>query len=286
MDIKAGIDHIGTEDCLQEIPIKDRIPELDLAIRATVEAGDALLEIYGKKVEARTKSDGSPVTEADMKSNAIIKKILSAIPHRILSEEDMDDEQRLQERVLWVVDPLDGTWDFIDKTDEFTVMIALVRDKRPVLGVINWPVGKTIFAAQLGNGAFMHSGGRWERIMVTEVSELAECRVVGSRHHLSESVKRLVRNLGVAKFVSVGSSLKVGKISSGKAEAYISPTDKMKEWDSAASCCIINEAGGRMTDMLGNDITYNNRDVSHQNGILVTNGLVHDRIIDEFGRSE
>jgi len=84
----------------------------------------------------------------------------------------------------------------------------------------------------------------------------------------------------------MGSSLKVGKISSGEAEAYITTTNKMKEWDSAASYCIISEAGGRMTDMFGNDITYNNKQVFHQNGILVTNGLIHDKIVEEFKKLE
>ena len=96
----------------------------------------------------------------------------------------------------------------------------------------------------------------------------------------------LLKKLGIEDFTSIGSSLKVGKISSGEAEAYITTTNKMKEWDSAASYCIILEAGGKMTDMLGSDITYNNKDVYHRNGILVTNGLIHDKIIEEFKKLE
>ena len=91
-----------------------------------------------------------------------------------------------------------------------------------------------------------------------------------------------IQKLGFKNFTSIGSSLKVGKISSGEAEAYITTTNKMKEWDSAASYCVISEAGGKMTDMLGNDITYNNKIVNHQNGILVTNGLIHKKILEKF----
>jgi len=91
-----------------------------------------------------------------------------------------------------------------------------------------------------------------------------------------------IQKLGFKNFTSIGSSLKVGKISSGEAEAYITTTNKMKEWDSAASYCIISEAGGKMTNILGDDITYNNKDVYHQNGILVTNGLIHNKILEEF----
>ena len=271
---------------MQDIPVSGRMPELELAIRASVEAGDAIMEIYGGEFEASVKSDDSPVTGADLKSNEVIRGCLSAAPHVILSEEDRDDGRRLGEETVWIVDPLDGTADFVDRTGEFTVMIALVRDKRPVLGVINWPAGKTVFAAQHGRGAFRHSGSGWQKITVNGVSELAECRVVGSRHHLSGREREFVRRLGIREFVSIGSSLKVARISSGEAEAYITTTDRMKEWDSAASYCIITEAGGRMTDMLGNDITYNNRAVGHQNGILATNGAVHDRIVEEFGRLE
>ena len=267
---------------MNDIPIRDRIPELDVAICAAVEAGNTILKIYGGSYETSTKSDDSPITEADVKSNETIKKILSKTNHVILSEEDRDDKSRLSEETIWIVDPLDGTSDFIDKTGEFTIMIALVKNKKPILGVIGWPTEKTIFAAQKGCGAFRYSNEKWKRIHVTSVSELSRCRAVGSRHHLSEAEKRFIKKLDIGDFTSVGSSLKVGKISSGEAEAYITTTNKMKEWDSAASYCIVSEAGGKMTDMYGNDISYNNKIVNHQNGILVTNGLIHEKIVNEF----
>lgn len=254
---------------------------LELAINAAVAAGNSILKLYGKKLSVNTKSDDSPVTEADLQSNKILKKFLSNT-HMILSEEDADDKRRFEEEFVWIVDPLDGTLDFINKTGEFTVMVALVQNKKPILGVINWPVGGVIFTAWHKKGAFKYSGTNWERISVTNRTELTECRAVGSRHHLSEIEKKLIKQLGIKQFASVGSSLKAGRISSGEAEAYIATTNKMKEWDSAASYCIINEAGGKMTDMLGNDLSYNNESVSHYNGILATNGLIHDKIVQEF----
>mgnify|MGYP003337214596 CR=1 FL=1 len=228
----------------------------------------------------------SPITEADLKSNEIIKEILTQTKHKILSEEDTDDQSRLSEEIIWIVDPLDGTSDFIDKTGEFTVMIALVKNKKPILGVIGWPTEKTLFAAQEGKGAFRYSNGEWKKISVTPTQELPKCRTVGSRHHLSDKEKSFIKKLGIEDFTSIGSSLKVGKIASGEAEAYITTTNKMKEWDSAASHCIISEAGGKMTDMSGNEISYNNKEVHHQNGILVTNGIIHQTIVDEFKKLE
>ncbi len=267
---------------MQDIPISDKIPELDIAIKAAIEAGNAILEIYQKNYKTSTKNDDSPITDADLKSNEVIKEILSQTKHWILSEEDKDDLGRLSQETIWIVDPLDGTSDFIDKTGEFTVMISLIKNKKPILGVIGWPTENTLFVAQKGSGAFRFSNEKWEKISVTKTSEVPKCRTVGSRHHLSEKEKSFIKKLGIEDFTSIGSSLKVGKISSGEAEAYITTTNKMKEWDSAASYCIISEAGGKMTDMLGNDLTYNNKDVYHQNGILVTNGLVHNKIIEEF----
>ena len=111
---------------MKDIPISDKLSELDIAIKAAQEAGNAILEIYKGEFEEFTKKDDSPITEADLKSNEIIKEILSQTRHKILSEEDNDDQSRLSEEIIWIVDPLDGTSDFIDKTGEFTVMIALV----------------------------------------------------------------------------------------------------------------------------------------------------------------
>ena len=271
---------------MKDIPIIDKIPELEVAIKAVEMAGKAILKIYERDFKSFTKSDDSPITEADIKSNDIIKEILSQTDHLILSEEDNDDLSRLSEDTIWIVDPLDGTSDFIDKTGEFTIMIGLIKKKKPILGVIGWPTEKTLFVAQKGSGAFRYSNDEWEKISVTKISDLSKCRTVGSRHHLSDKEKLFIKKLGIEDFTSIGSSLKVGKISSGEAEAYITTTNKMKEWDSAASYCIISEAGGRMTDMLGNDITYNNKEVYHQNGILVTNGLIHNKILEEFKKLE
>lgn len=263
-------------------PISDKIPELDIAIAAANKAGEAILEIYKEDFDSNTKTDDSPITEADIKSNEIIKRILSETQHAILSEEDDDDLDRLSKEIIWIVDPLDGTSDFIDKTGEFTVMIALIKNKKPILGVIGWPTENTLFVAQKGSGAFRFSNGKWEKISVSKVTDLTRCKAVGSRHHLSDKEKLFIKKLGIEDFTSIGSSLKVGKISAGEADAYITTTDKMKEWDSAASYCIVSEAGGKMTDISGNDLTYNNREVHHLNGIVVTNGLIHDKIIEEF----
>lgn len=267
---------------MKEIPISDRLPELDVAIEAVVNASQEILKIYKGKFDSETKNDDSPITIADLKSNEIIKSVLSQTNHTILSEEDKDDKNRLSETAVWIIDPLDGTSDFIDKTGEFTIMISLVKNSKPILGVIGWPTGDTIFAAQKEKGAYRYKKDSWKKISVSDETNLARCRTVGSRHHLSDKEKSFIAKLGITDFTSIGSSLKVAKISSGEAEAYITTTNKMKEWDSAASYCLVHEAGGKMTDMNGNDLSYNREDVYHKNGILVTNGKIHEKIVEEF----
>ena len=271
---------------MNNIPISDKIPELDIAIKAAQEASNVILDIYQKDYNISTKTDNSPVTDADLESNKIINKILSNTKYSILSEEDVDDQSRLSKDMIWIVDPLDGTSDFIDKTGEFTVMIALIQNKKPIFGVIAWPTEKTLFVAQKNCGAFRYSNDKWDKISVTKIENLSKCRTIGSRHHLSDKEKEFIKKIGIKDFSSIGSSLKVGKISSGEAEVYITTTNKMKEWDTAASYCIITEAGGKMTDMLGNQLTYNNKNVYHQNGILVTNGFIHNKIVNEFKKLE
>ena len=256
------------------------LPEFEIALKAAAKACEEIMKVYASNFSSKTKEDNSPITIADLKSNKVIKETLSKTGLGILSEEDNDDKKRLDENRVWIVDPLDGTTDFVKRTGEFTVMIGLVEKGKPVLGVISLPTENTVFAAQKGCGAWMFSNNSWKRIFVSKVSELSKCRVVGSRYHISDAEMDLLKKLHLTKFTSVGSSLKVIKICSGSAEVYFTFTNKMKEWDTCASYCIISEAGGKMTDMLGNDLTYNNQNVTHLNGILATNGLVHNKIVE------
>jgi len=266
--------------------MKSNLPEFEIALNAAIKAGKEIMKVYRSDFSSKIKEDGSPITLADLKSNKIIKEVLSKTGHMILSEEGKDDKKRLDEKKIWIVDPLDGTSDFVNRTGEFTVMIGFVEQKKPVLGVIYWPTENTLFAAEKGVGAWKFSNASWKRIFVSKISELSKCRAIGSRYHISEVEKDLLKKLQITKFTSIGSSLKVAKISSNSADVYITTTNKMKEWDTCASYSIISEAGGKMTDMLGNDLSYNNRHVNHENGILVTNNLVHDRIITEFKKSD
>lgn len=269
---------------MSDVPVENASPYTDAAIRAAQAGGEAIMDVYGSVRSYQTKDDDSPVTEADLRSNDAIKSVLSGTGLPILSEEDTDSGERLAAETVWIVDPLDGTSDFIDRTGEFTVMVALVTGGRPVVGVIGWPAGDTLYVAQAGDGSWMRDAAGWARMEVSRTAETSGCTAVTSRHHLTEREGGFLESLGVRDRRALGSSLKVAQIGSGRADIYITFTDRMKEWDTAASHCIIHEAGGRMTDVSGNELSYNRPDVYHRNGILVTNGTVHDRILAELGR--
>jgi 3'(2'), 5'-bisphosphate nucleotidase len=268
-----------------EIPITNPFPETQLAIQAALEAGKTVMNVYNQEFSSTLKNDNTPLTEADVKSNQIIQKIISDSGHPILSEENVDDKKRLDSKKIWIIDPLDGTSDFIKKTGEFTIMISLVEDHIPILGVIYWPTEKKLYLAQKGQGAFKSDNGAWSKLSVSNVSELENCRAVGSRYHISEIEQNLIKRLNISQFTSKGSSLKVADISSGNAELYFTTTNKIKQWDTCASYCLITESGGKMTDMLGNDLKYNTERLNHENGLLVSNGLIHNHIIKIYRES-
>ena len=256
--------------------------ELGAAVGAVLAAGEAVMEVYSGDFEVRTKSDSSPITEADTKSHEIMSGMLEKTGYPVLSEEG--DHGSAGRGSVWIIDPLDGTADFVDRTGEFTVMAGLAKDGAPEAGAIYWPAGGTLWAAQSGRGAFRRRAGGWERIRVSSESRPEKCRAVASRNHLAELDRRALENVGAARIDRVGSSLKVGRISGGEAEMYVATTGKMREWDTCASCCILVEAGGRMTDALGGPLRYDG-DTFHRDGVVATNGAVHEAVLDAVKRA-
>ena len=118
------------------LPFETNLFELEIALKAAIEGGREIIKVYSKDFSLQLKSDDSPITDADLKSNKIIKEILSKTKYQILSEEDKDNKELLKQNKIWIIDPLDGTTDFVNRTGEFTVMIALVENKKPILGII------------------------------------------------------------------------------------------------------------------------------------------------------
>ena len=265
-----------------KIPFINPLPETNLAINAVIDAGKAVMEIYSQEFETKIKADNEPLTKADTESNEIISEIISVSDHPILSEETEDDKKRLGQETVWIVDPLDGTSDFIDRTGEFTIMIGLVRKQTPILGVIFCPTQDTLYVAQQNQGAYQLLGERWSKISVSTISDIAQCSTVCSRHHLSENERKFLEFIHPFKLTKRGSSLKAIDIASGIADLYLTFSNKIKQWDTCASYCLIKEAGGNITDIFNNDLKYNTEAINHQNGIVITNGFIHAQFVNSY----
>ena len=170
-------------------------------------------------------------------------------------------------------------------------MVGLVENHVPVMGLIYWPTKQKLYYAERGMGAFCSHSDTveecvWEVISVRETQNLEDCLALVSRHHLSDREKKILDHLKITHTASIGSSLKVTEISSGMADVYLTTTNKMKQWDTCASFCIISEAGGKITDVAGNELVYNTDIVNHENGLLVTNGFVHNEVVSKISDLE
>lgn len=236
---------------------------LEPVVSLAREAGRATLKVYESSFEVSHKSDQSPLTEADLASHEIICSALATFEPRlpILSEESYDDDdysKRSGWRDYWLVDPLDGTKEFVNRNGEFTVNIALISNHRPVLGVVHVPVSDVTYTGCTGAGAERRDGsGAGEEICVRPLAS-SSVRVVGSRSHRGKSLDRFLDNLGDYEFIGVGSSLKFCLVAEGRADIYprLGPTS---QWDTAAAQCVVESAGGRVTDTDGRTLRYNTR---------------------------
>ncbi len=247
-------------------------------------AGEAILDYYEKGYKIKKKANQSPVTEADLAAEKIILAGLDKYGYGILSEESRDDKSRLNKKRVWLIDPLDGTCDFIKKTGEFTVMVGLVEKSRdgkwrPVLGVVYKPVGDELYYACRGIGAFLLKRGQKRRLKVSSRGD-GDIKMVSSRFHQSRLEKELAHTLGIKEMVACGSAgLKISLIAAGTADLNVNPSSFTYEWDIAAADIILRQAGGRLTDMYGLEFTYNKPDPQNKAGYAATNGKIHQEVI-------
>lgn len=247
-------------------------------------AGDKTLKIYKKDYKVYKKEDGSPVTEADLASGKVILSGLKKYNYPILTEEKKDDKSRLKSKTLWIVDPLDGTNDFLDKTGQFSIMIGLVRNKKPVLGVIYQPTEQKLYFAQKEKGAFLkEKNNSAKRLNVSDINQLPKTRFVVSRTHFSKKVKNFLQKNNIKNTTKVGSiGIKIGLLTESKADAYITFTNKTCQWDSCAPQIILEQAGGKMTDLTGKNFSYNRPELKNLNGIIASNGKIHNLIVQRL----
>lgn len=259
--------------------------ELDTAKKLARKAGQAIMEIYKDDVAVKYKAKGDPVTIADITANKIIIESLKRFNYGILSEESADNKLRLEKDRVWIIDPLDGTKDFINKTGEFTIMIGLAEKGESVLGVVYNPVKDILYYAEKGKGAFIQLGDDVKTLEVSKNDDVKEARMLVSRHHLGEAEGIIAKNLGIKKIIPCGSAgLKIALVAASQGELNINASSKTWEWDLCAVDIILKEAGGKLTDIKGNKFIYNKEDARNLNGYVASNKLIHRRVLGELAK--
>ena len=261
-------------------------------------AGAAILEHYEGPLNIKQKNyddDIEPVTQADTIANELIVTGLKReFPDDgILAEESVDTQRRLGKSRVWMVDPLDGTNGFIDGNGDFAVQIGLAEDGRCVLGVVYQPLTGVLYRAVRDAGTLIERPQfEPERATVSDTKKLSEMRLAASRSHRSPRMNKVIEQLGFEAEVQRGSvGIKIGLLIEKQCDVYIHLSPRTKQWDTCAPEVILTEAGGRISDLFGYPLNYNVPDVQNRNGLVASNGVSHDQIIEtlapllnEFGR--
>ena len=252
---------------------------LEQVIEIAGVASEKILAVYNTEFSVENKGDSSPLTAADLASNQVITTALEALEPSfpILSEESaqLPFSERKSWQRYWLVDPLDGTREFVKRNGEFTVNIALIENHRPILGVVLVPVTGVCYAACQGFGALkIEPDGRREPLKTRSFSA-GRILVVGSRSHSNDETRAYVERLGDAQMIGIGSSLKICLVAEGRADVYprFGPTS---EWDTAAAHCVVEQAGGRLTDTRLEPLLYNAKESVLNPFFLVVGDDTHD----------
>lgn len=247
--------------------------ELEVMIEAAKKASIEILKIYHTNFDVEIKSDDSPVTLADKTADLLISKVLKEhFPdYALLTEESLDDLKRRENDYVFIVDPIDGTKDFIARNGEFTVNIGLAYKNKIVAGVIMIPCTNEIYYASYQNGAYYLLNDKVERIHVND--KLNDLTMLTSNFHTTDKERAIAeknKNL-ISVVTSKGSSIKACHIAHGKAEVSFRLSSGTKEWDTAASQIIVQEAGGVFAKPSLEEIYYNREDVYNREGYVILN---------------
>jgi 3'(2'),5'-bisphosphate nucleotidase len=263
--------------------------ELEIAEQAARAGAAAILSYYRRDdVRVEIKPDNSPVTEADLEANrAILALIRGAFPDdAILSEELPDDRARLDERRVWIIDPLDGTRDFIARTDHFCTHVGLAVDGIAVVGAVLQPVAGLLFSARAGGGAFVQAGGETAPrapVRVSTEAVPAAMRAGVGRLPASGRLAACLAATGIgARAVAMGASTKYMALARGDLDVVVNLSPGEMEWDTCAPEVVVREAGGAFTDGDGSSFRYNLSDPAHRRGSVASNGVVHAALIERL----
>jgi 3'(2'), 5'-bisphosphate nucleotidase len=257
---------------------------LEQAIVIAKVAGNAIMQVYSTDFNVVKKVDNSPLTQADLFAHQVIVKALSKLTPDIpvLTEESdsISFETRCQWQRYWLIDPLDGTREFVKRNGEFTVNIALIDNHLPVLGVVYAPVTGLLYYASHEQGAYKQLGASQPQKIHTRALNLKQPTIAGSRSHSNEKMQKFMLNFqgitGVApELISMGSSLKICLVAEGLADVY-PRLGLTSEWDTAAAHCVLLEAGGDIVNMSNQSLLYNTKESLLNPNFFAKSDRVHN----------
>jgi 3'(2'), 5'-bisphosphate nucleotidase len=284
---------------MNSAPESDYQREILVATELARQAGAVLLEHYNSPFLVEQKVNAldelEEVTAADREANElIVGRLQKEFPDDgILAEESTDTERRLEINRVWLIDPMDGTKNFINRDGDFAVQIGLAVGGESVLGVVYQPVRRVLYRAERNGGAWMEAGDNAAaRLSVSNLTDASEMVLASSRSHRSPRMERVVNTFGFKDETRRGSvGVKIGLIAEQQADLYLHLSPSTKQWDTCGPEAILAEAGGRLTDLFGQPLRYNGVRVDNRNGIVATNGAAHEMVIEnlkpllrEFGR--
>jgi 3'(2'), 5'-bisphosphate nucleotidase len=259
--------------------------ELACALELATKAADEITRVRHGSLQVEMKPGNEPVTLADRRaSDLIVDGLASRFPSdAVISEELALKPGAFQQPRAWLVDPIDGTKDFIRGSEGWSIMIGLMRDGRPVLGVVHQPdAGRTFFATP-DSGAHVRARDGVRQLHVSDVQTAADARLVASASSRTSDTDRVKSTLGIDDEINIGSvGVKLCLIALGVRDLYVNPSAKTKAWDTCAPEAILAAAGGRLSDLFGEPIAYVD-ELRHRRGIVGSNGHIHAEVLAKLG---
>jgi 3'(2'), 5'-bisphosphate nucleotidase len=258
--------------------------ELETAAKIAREAAALVRGYHRKKMVIEAKAGNEPVTEADRAANTlIVERLAAAFPKdTILSEEIPDSGARIGRSRIWMVDPIDGTSDFILGDTGFVVMIGLAVDGRPMVGAVAHPLSEKVFAGVVGAGAWVEdAAGARTPLHTSKIERAPGIRLVASKTHRTQRIDRIKKALQIEDEINVGSvGLKIGLVTEAERDLYVYTGGRTKIWDTCGPEAVLTAAGGKMTDVDGNPLVYDREDLYNRRGIVASNGPLHPFVIE------
>ncbi len=257
---------------MTEIKIQETIENL---IHIFLEAGEISIDLRKKGLIKKIKSDNTPVTNGDLKVNEIItKKINKLVPNiPIISEEASENKSLKNLKDFWLIDPIDGTYDYVNDLDEFTINAGLIIDNQPVAGIIYAPAKKRLFFSYGDGLSFELINKKYVKLDCSKNFNKNDIKFVSYSKNLKPEIKKIHEKLNVKRFVRMKSSLKFCVIAAGEYDGYVAEP-RACEWDIAAGHAILKHAGGNVTDFEGNEIKYGKKDFKNPSIILKSKNIL------------